>query len=123
MLLGSRYGSSSLYRCSSSLFLAMLRLTFIIVNSLYFFSSVKCVYTFVLSSSDSSVSESSSGSMFDTFKDIGMNVFLKSMKSNICSVIAMLYSTFVMLMFFWGIGFQSSFFGCRQSLAKCFFLL
>ncbi len=113
---------SLLYRCFFPSLLTILRLTLITINSLYFPSDVKYIYTSALNSSDSSVSESSSSSMSNIFKGIDMKTFPKSMKDNIRSTIAILYSVSIMLVFFWDTGFQGNFFGCRQSLAKCFTL-
>ncbi len=89
------------------------------MNFLCSFSGVRYIYIFILNSSDLSVSESSSGSIFDIFKGIDAKAFSKSMGDSIRFVIAMLCFIFAMLVFFWGIGFQGSFFGYRQSLAKC----
>ena len=72
----------------------------ITVNFSYFLSNAKCIYTFVLNSSDSSVSVSSSGSIFDVFKDIDMKAFPKSIGGIIRSIIIMLYSAFIILAFF-----------------------
>ena len=107
--------------CFSPFFLTVLRLTLIIVNSLCFLSDARCVHILTLKFSDSSIFKSSFGSMFDMFKDIDMKVFPKLKNNGIRSTIAILRS--MTLAFFWGIGFQDSFFSCRQSLVKCSFLL
>ena len=112
---------SSLYGCFSPLFFAMLRLIFITVNSSCSLSSVRYVYISVLKFSDLFVSESFSASISDIFKGVDTNISLKLKRNGICSIIAILYFVFIMLAFFWDIGFQGSFFGCRQSLTKCFF--
>src|SRR6266566_9736614 len=62
------------------------------MNSSYFSSGAKYIHIPVLNSSDLSVSKSSSGSISDIFKGIDIKVFPKSMKDNICSIIAILYS-------------------------------
>ncbi len=62
------------------------------MNSLYSFSNVKCIYTFVLKFSDSSISEFSFTSILDVSKKIDAKTFPKSKDNNIRSTIATLYS-------------------------------
>ncbi len=54
----------------------------------------------MLKFSDSSISESSSSSMSNTFKDIDIKTFPKSMRNNIRSIITILRSISTMLTFF-----------------------
>ena len=78
----------------------MLRLTLITVNSLCSLLNIKYIYTPILNSSDSSVSESFFGSIFDIFKSTNIKTFPKSIESNIRSTITTLRSISTILMFF-----------------------
>jgi len=57
-------------------------------------------YGIALKFSDSSISESSSGSMSDTFKSIDVKAFSKLINNSICSTITTLRSIFAILIFF-----------------------
>jgi len=81
-------------------FFVVLRLTLIIVNSLYSFSNAKCIYIFTLKFFNSSVFKSSSNSISNMFKGINIKTFLKLIDNNIRSVIIILYSIFIMLTLF-----------------------
>ncbi len=78
----------------------VLRLIFIIVNSLYSFLDIKYVYIFILKFSDLSIFDFSFASMSDVFKGIDVKAFPRSRGNNIRFVIAILYSIFITLAFF-----------------------
>ncbi len=79
----------------------MLRLTSIIVNSLYSPSDIKYIYISTLKFSNLSISESSSFNLIsDTFKGIDMKIFPKLKGNNIYFIIVTLYSMFTVLTFF-----------------------
>jgi hypothetical protein len=91
------------------------------VNSLYFSFNIKCIYSLTLRSSELSIPDSSSSSIFDMLGMLNWDKgFLKLKSGDSRSAIEMLRSTSIVLVCFWGIGFYCSFFGCLQSLAKCF---
>ncbi len=81
-------------------FLIVLRLIFIIINSLCFPLDARYVYILTLKFFNSSIFKSSSNSISDTFKDIDMKIFPKSIKDGIYSVITIFRFISTILIFF-----------------------
>jgi hypothetical protein len=98
----------------------VLRLTPPTINSSYSFSGTRYTYSLTLRSSELSVLNSGSSSMFDALEMLNWGRgSLKLRSGGSRSVIEMLRSIFAVFACFWGTGFYCSFFGCLQSFAKC----